>query len=67
MRLNMPKKKKMWIKGVVSKMKKGALTAQARRAGMTPMAFARKHAGDSGTTGRRARLAIVLRRLSKKK
>jgi len=41
-------------------MKKGALTAQAKKAGMTPMAFARAHQHDSGTTGKRARLAITL-------
>jgi hypothetical protein len=45
----------------------GALTAQAKRAGETPMEFARQHQGDGGTTGRRARLAITLSHLRKKK
>jgi hypothetical protein len=49
-----------WISDVTSQsgFKKGALTAQANRAGMTPMAFARKHYGDSGVTGRRSRFAV---------
>lgn len=38
----------------------GALTAQAKRAGESPMAFAREHQHDSGTTGKRARLALTL-------
>lgn len=45
----------------------GALTRSAKRAGESPMAFAEKHKGDSGTTGRRARLALTLRKLRKKK
>jgi len=45
----------------------GALTAQAKRAGESPMAFARQHEHDSGTTGRRARLAITLSHMRKKK
>jgi hypothetical protein len=49
-----------WVSDVTSQsgFKKGALTAQANRAGMTPMAFARKHYHDSGTTGSRARFAV---------
>lgn len=45
----------------------GALTASAKAAGMSPMAFAEAHKHDSGTTGRRARLAITLRGLSRAK
>lgn len=44
----------------------GALTAQAKKAGESPMEFARQHEHDSGTTGRRARLAVTLSRLRKK-
>jgi len=44
-------------------MKKGALTGQAQRAGMSPMEFAAEHKGDKGKTGKRARLAIILKGL----
>ena len=44
----------------------GALTAQAKKAGESPMQFAEQHKGDSGTTGKRARLAITLRGMRKK-
>lgn len=39
----------------------GAETAEAHRAGMSPMAFAEAHKHDSGVTGDRARFALVLR------
>lgn len=42
----------------------GALTAQAHKVGESPMEFAAEHKGDSGTTGRRARLALTLRKLA---
>src|SRR5215831_19233353 len=45
----------------------GALTAQAKQAGMSPMAFAREHQGDSGVTGKRSRLALTLRGLAGKR
>ena len=41
---------------------KGALTAQANSAGETPMAFARKHYGDTGVTGRRSRAAVNMQK-----
>lgn len=44
----------------------GALTAEAKRVGESPMAFAEQHKHDSGTTGNRARLAITLRHLNHK-
>lgn len=56
---------KNWIKGAIKH--PGALTASAKKAGMSPMAFASEHKHDSGTTGKRARLALVLRGLRKKK
>ena len=41
----------------------GALTKKAHAAGMTPSAFAKKHAHDSGTTGKQSRLAQTLSKL----
>lgn len=52
-----------WIAGAVSH--PGAETAAAHHAGMGVQAYAHKHAGDSGTAGKRARLAITLAKLSK--
>ncbi len=45
----------------------GALTAQAKSAGESPMEFARGHKGSKGTTGKRARLALLLQSFRKKK
>ena len=56
---------KKWISKAIKH--PGALTAQAKRAGESPMAFAEKHKGDSGTTGKRARLALTLRGMHHKK
>jgi hypothetical protein len=56
--------KKHWIAGAIKH--PGALTASAKRAGETPMQFAAEHKGDSGTTGRRARLALTLSKMRKK-
>ena len=50
---------KKWIAGAISH--PGALTASAKKAGKSPMAFAQEHKHDSGVTGKRARLAITLR------
>ena len=44
----------------------GALTAQAKKAGESPMEFAGQHKNDSGTTGKRARLAETLSKMRKK-
>ncbi len=52
---------KNWIAGAVKH--PGALTKKATKAGMSPMGFAAEHKGDSGTTGRQARLAITLGKL----
>jgi len=54
-----------WIKGAIKH--PGALTKKAKGAGESPMAFAREHKGDSGTTGKQARLALTLRGFHKKK
>jgi hypothetical protein len=56
---------KNWIARAIGK--PGALTRQAKSAGMSPMAFARKKKGAKGTTGKRARLAITLGKLRKGK
>ena len=56
---------KKWISKAIKH--PGALTAQAKRAGESPMEFAREHKGDSGTTGKRARLALTLRGMHHKK
>lgn len=55
---------KKWISAAIKH--PGALTRKAKAAGESPMAFAQKHKGDSGTTGRQARLAITLRHMRKK-
>jgi len=49
---------KKWIAGAIKH--KGALTTQAKKAGESPMTFARAHKHDSGKTGARARLALTL-------
>lgn len=54
-----------WIQSAIRK--PGALTRSAERADMSPMEFAREHRGDPGTTGRRARLALTLRKLGKRR
>lgn len=56
---------KNWIKGAIKN--PGALTKKAKAAGMSPMQFANKHAGDSGTTGKQSRLAKTLAGFNKKK
>jgi hypothetical protein len=54
-----------FIKGAIKH--PGAFSAQAKRAGMSTRAYAQAHQNDSGTTGRRARLALTLMRLGKKR
>jgi hypothetical protein len=53
-----------WIKGAIKH--PGALTRKAKAAGQSTSAFASKHAGDSGRTGKQARLAQTLSKLRKK-
>lgn len=48
-----------WIAGAIKH--PGVLKAAAKRAGQSTAAYAQAHKHDSGTTGRRARLAITLR------
>ena len=53
-----------WIKGAIKH--PGAFTASAKKAGMSTHAFAEKHKGDGGVTGRRARLALTLSKMRPK-
>jgi hypothetical protein len=53
--------KKHWIAGAIKH--PGALTRKAKAAGKSPMEFASEHKGDSGTTGKQARLALTLRKM----
>jgi hypothetical protein len=50
--------KKKWISGAIKH--PGAFKAAAKRAGKTTREFAAEHAHDSGTLGKRARLAETL-------
>lgn len=59
------KGKKDWIKGAVQN--EGSLTRAADRAHMTTHGYAEKHQHDSGTTGRRARLALTLAKINSKR
>lgn len=55
---------KKWIAGAIKH--PGALTRQAKAKGESPMQFAHEHMHDSGTTGKRARLAMTLRKMHRK-
>jgi hypothetical protein len=50
-----------WIKKAIKR--PGALKAKAKRAGMSTMAFARKHKNAPGRLGRQARLALTLSKM----
>lgn len=56
---------KHFIKGAIKH--PGAFSAQAQRAGKSTRQFALEHQHDSGTTGERARFALTLMKLGKKK
>lgn len=45
----------------------GAMTAAAKKEGVSNSAYEQEHKGDSGTSGKRARLALVLKGLRKAK
>ena len=55
----MAAKKSNWIAGA-TKNSHGQFAAKAKAAGMSTSAYAQKHKGDSGTTGKQARLALAL-------
>lgn len=44
----------------------GAMTAAAKREGLSNSEYEEKHKGDSGTSGKRARLAITLKHMRKR-
>jgi len=52
-----------WIQGAIKK--PGAFTAQAKKAGKSVGEYAQEEKSAGGTTGKRARLAITLRKLAK--
>lgn len=54
-----------WMQGAVKH--PGALSRAAKKAKMSPMAFARKHAHAPGKLGQRARFALIASRLSKRR
>jgi hypothetical protein len=56
--------KKDWISGAIKR--PGAFSAKARRAGMTTIAYARKHQKAPGLLGQQARLAITFSNLRKR-
>ena len=57
------KKAKKWIKDAIEH--PGALKRKAKAAGETTKEFAAEHAGDSGKTGKQARLAETPMGMSK--
>jgi len=56
---------KKWIAAAIKK--PGSFTAQAKGAGKSVAQFAQEKKGAPGKTGKRARLAITLRKLGKKR
>jgi hypothetical protein len=54
-----------WIKGAIKK--PGSFKASAKKAGKSTSAYAKEKAGAGGKTGKRARLALTLMKLSKKR
>lgn len=57
---------KYWIKAATSK-NKGSFSKAAKRAGKSTAEFAEEKQGAKGTLGKRARLAMTLMGLNKKK
>ena len=55
---------KKWIASAIKH--PGAEKRAAAAAGMSTHAYAEKHKNDSGTSGKRARLALTLSKMSKK-
>lgn len=60
------KKPKRWISKAVGE-NKGKFAEKAKRAGESTSEFAAKHAGDSGTLGKEARLAETLGEMRRRK
>ena len=55
---------KKWISKAIKH--PGAMTAAAKREGLSNAEYEQKHKGDKGTSGKRARLAITLSNMRKK-
>lgn len=55
---------KNWIKGAIRH--PGAMTAAAKREGVSNSQYEQEHKNDKGTSGKRARLAITLSKMRKK-
>lgn len=53
--------KKHWIAGAIKH--PGAMTAAAKREGVSNSKYEQEHKGDSGTSGKRARLALTLKKM----
>lgn len=53
---------KKWIKGAIKH--PGAMTEAAKREGVSNSAYEKEHEHDSGKAGKRARLAMVLKRMN---
>ena len=56
---------KRWIQGAIKR--PGALTRKAKAAGMTVQSYARKMRHAAGRTGKQARLALTLKKISKRR
>lgn len=56
-----------WIQKAIPPSHKGRLTAKAKKAGMSPMAYAKEHMHSKGTTGKQARLAVTLSKMHRYK
>lgn len=55
---------KKWIAGAIKH--PGAMTAAAKREGVSNSAYEQEHKNDKGKAGQRARLAITLKGMRKK-
>lgn len=55
---------KKWIQKAIKH--PGAMTAAAKRAGISNSEYEQKHKHDSGVSGQRARLALALKGMHKK-
>lgn len=53
--------KKHWIAGAIKH--PGAMTAAAKREGVSNSKYEQEHKHDSGTAGKRARLALTLKKM----
>jgi len=56
---------KKWIAGAIKR--PGAFTRKAKAAGMTVQAYARKMRKAPGRVGKQARLALTLKKISKRR